>query len=100
MDITLNVKGKSKILKLQGDFTIYAAADSKSELLAAVRDNPALHMDMTAVEEIDTSGVQLLLLMQREAKKTGHQLEITAASDAVKEVIHLFDLQAVLQLAA
>lgn len=55
---------------LTGDVTIVTAAERKDELLAALAAaDPAigLELDLADVDELDTSGVQLLLALRSEA---------------------------------
>ena len=81
-------------LVLEGAVAIYSAQELKGQLLAAVRDNPELQLDLSQVTELDSSGLQLLYLAKREAARAGHSLRIVAHSDAVREVFDLCNLHA------
>ena len=76
-------------LALEGAVTIYVVQELKAQLLAGVRDNAELRLDLSQVTELDSAGLQLLYLAKREAIKSGHALRIVAHSDAVREVIDL-----------
>lgn len=82
-------------LRLDGELSIYRAAELKPLLLAALdgvaADAPA-RFDLSEVTEIDTSGVQLLLLARREAAARELSLELTAASPAVRNAFKLLEL--------
>lgn len=80
--------------RITGELTIYTAAASKSELLAGFEACTRLETDLSAVTEIDAAGLQLLLLLKREAGAAGKTLSLIAHSQAV---LKLFDLT---QLAA
>ncbi|MGE5866138.1 MAG: lipid asymmetry maintenance protein MlaB [Rhizobacter sp.] len=80
------------LLRLDGELTIYRAAELKETLLAAVREHPAVEVDLSGVTEFDTAGVQLLLLAKREALAAQRSLTLTRHSPAVVEVFELLDL--------
>lgn len=75
--------------------TIYRAAELKETVLAALAAAPALDIELRQVEEIDTSGIQLLLLARREAAREGKPLRLVGHSAAVREAFALlgFDEQ-------
>jgi anti-anti-sigma factor len=79
-------------LVLEGAVTIYSALELKGRLLAAVRDTPELHLDLSQVTELDSAGLQLLYLAKREAQHSGHALRIVGHSDAVRDVFDLCNL--------
>lgn len=81
-------------LSVREDLTIYHAAAQKAELLQAIDAAEAVDLDLAQVGQIDTAGVQLLLLAKREAERRGKALSIVAHSDAVREVIDFCNLAA------
>lgn len=80
------------VIRLDGELSIYRAAELKVTLLAAVRDHAAVEVDLSGVTEFDTAGVQLLLLAKREAVAAQRTLTLTGHSPAVVEVFELLDL--------
>lgn len=80
--------------RIDGELTIYRAAELKETLLAAVAANTELEVDLSQVSEFDSAGLQLLLLAKREAGKAGRTLRLVDHSPAVVEVLDLFDLVA------
>lgn len=85
-------------LTVQGPLTIYDAQALKSRLLELLGQTPlqTLELDLAQVSEIDTSGVQLLLLAAREAQQHQATVHTVAASEAVREVLEFCRLGAVL----
>ncbi len=80
-------------LQLEGDLTIYQAAELKTRLLAALDQAPTtLELDLAGVTEIDSAGVQLLLLVRRMAAASQRELRLTGHSAPVREVFQLLDL--------
>ena len=76
-------------LRLDGELTIYRAAELKPVLLQAVQPGCLLELDLSDVTELDTAGVQLLLLAQRQAQALGGSLGVVQASAPVHEVLDL-----------
>lgn len=99
MTVIVNAETQPTRIRIEGELTIYTAAESKQQLLAALAAHEAFAVELDAVAEIDTSGVQLLLMAQREAQRQGKALTLAGASPAVQEVIELLNL-AELPLAA
>jgi len=81
-------------LAITRDMTIYHAVEQKAELLQALAGTQTLELDLAQVPEMDTAGLQLLLLTKREASKAGKAVRVTAHSAAVHEVIEFAHLAA------
>lgn len=79
--------------RLQGPLTIYSAAERKPELLAGL-DAGDLELDLAEVDELDSAGLQLLVLAKLEAERQGHRLSLCNHSAAVIEVLELSGLSA------
>ncbi len=70
-------------LRLEGDMTIYRAAELKPQILQAIHQHPSVHVDLSDVTDIDSAGLQLIYLAQREAERLGTQLRVVAYSQVV-----------------
>lgn len=92
MDIQLESGRDGGRLALNGEMTIYSAAQLKSPLLDASRGNKVLDVDLSQVSEFDVAGLQLIALMKREALARGNQLRFISHSAAVSEVLQLCNL--------
>lgn len=77
----------SQLFSLTEDLTIYHALEQKAQLLEALAATEALELDLLHVGEIDTAGLQLLLLLKKEAQRAGKCVRISAHSQAVSSVI-------------
>jgi anti-anti-sigma factor len=92
----LNQERRENRLCLQaaGEMTIYSAAELKPALLEALgqSDEDEIEIDLSGVSELDTSGVQLLMLMKREVVAAGKGLTLSGHSPAVLEVFELLGL--------
>lgn len=79
------------VLKIDGEFTIFRAAELKPDLLA----EPAVtEIDLSGVTELDTAGVQLLMLAKKTAMTQGRDLRLTGHSAAVMDVFKLLNVAA------
>lgn len=83
-------------ITLQEDLTIYHALEQKGCLLDALNQADEVELDLSQVSEMDTAGLQLLILLKREAQKAGKQAIIVAHSQAVRSVIDFCNLAAYL----
>lgn len=88
------LKRRKGQLVASGDMTIYHAAVMKDALLAEASDVKSdLSLDLANVTELDTCGVQMILVLRRHAQAAGHDLTIAATSPAVREVLALCGLE-------
>ena len=82
----------SQLLSLAEDLTIYHALEQKNILLEALSATQDLELDLLKVSEIDTAGLQLLILLKKEAQNAGKRVSIVAHSQAVRSVIDFCNL--------
>lgn len=75
--------------------TIYRAAELKDVVLAALGEAQALDIDLQQVEEIDSVGIQVLLLARAEAGRQDKSLHLVGHSATVRDAFALlgFDEQ-------
>jgi ABC-type transporter Mla MlaB component len=92
MSSTSRNKAKAGQLALTGELTIYEAAGLKTLLLDRLNANKSLEIDLSGVTELDTTGVQLMLLLQREAAAASKPLQWVKHSQAVSQVLALLNL--------
>ena len=93
--------GSHPALSLGAEMTIAYAAAHRETLVDAVMAAPGdLQLNLEAVSEFDSSGVQLLLSTRRSLAERGHALQVVAASSAVRDALALFGLGALLQTPA
>lgn len=78
-------------LHIEGELTIFRAGELMHALLA---EPPATEIDLSGVTEIDTAGLQLLMLAKKKALAERRELRLVAHSAAVTEVFELLNLAA------
>ena len=82
---------------LDGELTIYRAAELCASLTAALADVPEgaeLEVDLGEVTEFDSAGVQLLMAARKSAVAAGRGFRLTRHSAAVREVFETLQLGA------
>jgi anti-anti-sigma factor len=77
---------------LSGELNIYSAARLWPELLQALEAAERLEISLAGLEDLDTAGVQVLLMLRREAARQGKPLVFCGHSPAAREVIGLYRL--------
>lgn len=94
MGVTTKLADGVCVFSLDGAMNIHTAAEIKNELLDCMTGCRELHLDLSQVREIDTAGVQLMLLARFEATRQNRSVHFIGHSEAVREVIQLFNLAA------
>ena len=81
-------------LRLDGELTIYTAVEIKLRLMEAIGRSEQLEVDLSEISEVDTAGLQLLILGKQEAARLDRELHYVRHSDPVLELLdfcHLTD---------
>ncbi|MYM69120.1 STAS domain-containing protein [Pseudoduganella sp. FT55W] len=81
-------------ISIAGEMTIYRAADLKVTVLDALRKTRVLEIDLSGVTELDTAGLQVLMLAKQTAAADQRELRLLQHSPAVVEIIEMLDLVA------
>ena len=79
-------------LVIDDQLTIYTATQHKEDLIGYLEDNHNIEIDLAAVSEIDSAGLQVLLLVKRESVERSKSVTLSNHSKAVLEVFELLDL--------
>lgn len=83
----------STALSLDPEVTIAFAAATREQLLESLRTHSGnLTLDMSAVTDFDSSGVQLLLAARRSLQERGDALVLQAPSVSVSDALLTFGL--------
>lgn len=80
------------MVRLEGELSIYRAGELKQLLLDALYACDDLQLDLGGITEIDSAGVQLLLLIKNEAMRCGKSFSMNRHSPAVIELLELYNL--------
>lgn len=88
---------------LSGDFDIQQASAQREALLALVAahtsqaDGTDLHLDLSGITSLDSTGVQLLLATRNTLRLGGARLRIVQASAVLRDVLQTYGLQSLLE---
>lgn len=89
---------QSRQLMLDSALTIYTAADTRLQLLAALHGALEVHLDLSAVEEIDCAGLQLLLATSSEARRHQIALHLEGVTPPVSALLQQLGISVLLPL--
>lgn len=92
MTIECEQKDGVSCLTINEEMTIYTAMQQKNSLCQYLADRHPLHIDLSGVTEIDSAGLQILLLLKQEAANRDIELQLVHHSQAVVEALELFNL--------
>jgi anti-sigma B factor antagonist len=79
-------------LAVVGELTIQTAAENKAALLALLESAGEVEVVLTDVTELDTAGLQVLMLARREAAHVGKSLRLVCANKVVTDVLEIAHL--------
>lgn len=92
MKMMVNRRGDHLRLHLAESMDIGAIRDAKEKLGPILEAGRDMEVDLSAVEAVDTSAVQLLILFKREADRRGIGCRFVQPSPAVAETLSLYRL--------
>ena len=78
-------------LRIEGELTIFRAMELKPLMLPTP---PLDEIDLSGVTDLDTAGVQLLMLVKKTARAEKRELRLVGHSPAVLEVFELLNVAA------
>ena len=80
-------------LEFEGEMTIFQVAELKEALQKALEGNEALEINLSRVTELDTAGVQMMLVAQAEAAALGLSLQWVGHSPSVLKTLRRLSLE-------
>jgi len=93
--MSASVRYEHGCVLVDGEMTVYTCSDLKVRLLEQLAEaTDATKLDLSGVVEIDTAGLQLLLMARRYADDAGRKLRVSNPSRPVSDVLELCRLNA------
>jgi len=83
MAIKISSDKEKTNLSIDGELTIYTALEYKSHLIEKYTEGKPLDIDLAGVDEIDTSGLQLIVALTKKVIADGDNVNITASNETV-----------------
>lgn len=96
----MSVAARCAVVRVDGDLTIAAAAEQAARLRQALPDGADLTLDLAAVGDCDSAGVQLLLALRRSLAQRGRRLHLAGLAESVDDALRTFGLHALFAAAA
>lgn len=81
-----------KQFRIEQEMTIYTAAEMKAQLMEMLQKDAEIELDLSQVGELDTAGLQLLILAKRECLARNGNLHLVSHSPAVLDVLNLCNM--------
>ena len=97
MPITIDSKNGCCNVLVEENMTIYEVVEQKAALLKALKKlkkNEQMEINLSDVNEMDTAGLQVLLLIKKTAEKAKKIVLLIAHSPATLDVIDRYNLAA------
>jgi anti-anti-sigma factor len=92
MSRTEKTDQKAVQLAVEGEMTIFRAADLKAAMLSEMELGQVVEIDLSRVTEIDSAGLQLMVAAKLEAILRGKELHFSGHSQPVLDMLDLCDL--------
>jgi len=86
-------RNNSTEITFSGELTIFCAMEIYQEHLQTIILKPKVIIKLSSVSEIDTAGIQILLILFKEITKQNGEYEISSINDVVNDFVKLFNLE-------
>ncbi len=98
MDFEISHRSQKGVchIRISGEMSIYTALELKNKLLDIfyhITEVHSIEINLSEVDEIDTAGFQILVLMKNETARRHIALHLVAHSNAVLEIFSLFNVE-------
>ncbi len=87
-----NNKQPGNRIAIAGELTIYTVMELKDKLLTGLLATDELELDLSEVGEVDGAGLQLLVMIKREAVNLSKVLRFSGHSQVVLDLLDLSGL--------
>lgn len=92
MSLQMRLNQDTCSVTLDDEMTIYTASEIKSQLLDALDSSRELEISLAGVSELDSAGVQIILMLRQEARRQQKELRFIHHSPAVLDVLDILNL--------
>jgi anti-anti-sigma factor len=92
MSITVENHEAVECVRLAGELTIFTVSKMWQSMLQLLNGADEIEINLQGVSEIDTAGIQLLMLLKMAVEKRGRSARFINHSKEVLDGIELFDL--------
>lgn len=86
-------RNNSTEITISGELNIYSAMDVYQEHFQSITFKEKVIFKLSGISEIDTAGIQILLMLFKEVGKQNAQYLVHSSSDTICEYSKLFNIQ-------
>lgn len=97
MNIRMECTERQCLIDIEGKMTEDCAEQLRRTLFSPLSADHAFVIDLTKVDDIDVSGVRLLVMLKLESYLRGNRLELISHNSKLDEIMSLSELQAFLE---
>ncbi|GBG15792.1 uncharacterized protein NMK_3404 [Novimethylophilus kurashikiensis] len=97
MNIRMECTERQCLIDIEGKMTEDCAEQLRRALFSPLSADHAFVIDLTKVDDIDVSGVRLLVMLKLESYLRGNRLELISHNSKLDEIMSLSELQAFLE---
>ncbi len=90
--ITRKIRSGNCLAQVNGDMTIYTAAECHGLLQQCLESGAEIEIDLSGVTDIDSAGMQLLIATKKAGARLGKPVRLISHSSPVQEIIDLYRL--------
>ena len=99
MNVAVRKDGRAEVVEVRGQVDLYTSPRMREALVGlAGRKAPAVLVDLSAVEYMDSSGVATLVEGLQLAKQYGGQFKLAGLSPAIRDVFRFARLEKVFEI--
>jgi anti-anti-sigma factor len=91
--MSCEVEKRDGVIHVRGEMTIYGAAALKDSLFAALDGGSDIVIDLAEVSEVDTTGIQLLMMARRVCATRRVPFSVVRSSEVMNESLALLHLR-------
>ncbi|MCO4798283.1 MAG: STAS domain-containing protein [Colwelliaceae bacterium] len=89
--VTQKRNGSTEI-SIAGEFNIYSAMDIYQQHFKSISLKELVNFKLKGITEIDTAGMQMLILLFKEVEKNNAQYKIHSSNEVIDEYSKLFNI--------
>ena len=98
-DILQEQRGDLPLLRVRGELDIYTAPRLKETVLAALNGGArSLAIDLSAVEFLDSTGLQVLMSAKKRTAERGGDVYLMGVGGQVRRVFNLLSLERIFKI--
>ncbi len=85
-------RNNSTEITFSGELTIFCAMEVYQAHFQTIKLKPKVIFKLSSINEIDTAGIQILLMLFKEVSKQNSEYEVSSLSDVINDYIEIFNL--------